>query len=176
MRQSEQTLRSQLLWGISNRSCKRSACSLLNSSSPEGFISVLIGLSALKEPMYTLQTCIQRSARDTSQDNRSTSEMQNCSSKLMPLVAYNHADGRQDIYGRTLRWSWMCNAHEYRYVSLSDLVPAYQQTWQCICSMCSEPLNLADCILSKVVCIISSRSVSVFHFLSLGGIRGVDGQ
>ena len=59
---SSHTLRSQLLWGISNKSCRRSACSLLNRSSPEGFISVLIGLSALKDPMYTLHTCNRRNS------------------------------------------------------------------------------------------------------------------
>ena len=51
--------------------------------------------------------------------------MQNYCSKLTPLVAYHHADGRQDTYGGKLG----CALHmQYSDVPLRHLVPAYQQT------------------------------------------------
>ncbi len=41
-----------------------------------------------------------------------------------------------------------CAMHmQYRYVPLSHLMPAYQQTWQHMCLKCSKPLSLAELIL-----------------------------
>ena len=51
------TFLSHARWGISYRSCSRSDCSFSKSSTPAGFRSDRTGLSALKDPMYTLHTC-----------------------------------------------------------------------------------------------------------------------